>query len=105
MCIRDRYSTINALGWCLGAFVGSWLVVTLPSRINVGQFSLQLASNLPLVFFVSGVLRLLVSASLLKRFHEARAVEQASFAQLIWELPLLKPVAHLLVGPLSRAVK
>jgi MFS family permease len=99
------YSTINALGWCLGAFVGSWLVVTLPSRINVGQFSLQLASNLPFVFFVSGILRLLVSASLLKRFHEARAVEQASFTQLIWELPLLKPVAQLLAGPLSRAVK
>jgi MFS family permease len=94
------YSTINALGWCLGAFMGSWLVHALPSRISVGQFSLELASNLPLVFFVSGLLRLAVSGSFLKSFHEARAVEQAPFAQLVWELPLLKPLSRFLAGPL-----
>ncbi|HSC55709.1 MAG TPA: hypothetical protein VLC51_00825, partial [Nitrospira sp.] len=75
------------------------------SRIDVGQFSLQLASNLPLVFFVSGTLRLVVSTSLLRRFHEARAVEQAAFSQLVWELPLLKPIAQFLVSPLLRASK
>lgn len=99
------YSTINALGWCLGAFIGSWLVNALPSRIDVGQFSLQLASNLPLVFFVSGTLRLVVSTSLMRSFHEARAVEQAAFSQLVWELPLLKPIAQFLVSPLLRASK
>ena len=94
------YSTINALGWCLGAFIGSWLVHVLPSGITIGQYSLQLASNLPLVFFVSGVLRLAASGSFLRSFHEARAVEQAPFTQLFWELPLLKPLGQLLVGPL-----
>src|SRR6478736_873178 len=94
------YSTINAVGWCLGALMGSWLVNALPSRINIGHFSLQLASNLPLVFFVSGILRLVVSGSFLRSFHEARAVEQAPFTQLVWELPLLKPLGQLLVGPL-----
>ncbi len=94
------YSTINALGWCLGAFIGSWLVHVLPSGITIGRYSLQLASNLPLVFFVSGVLRLAASGSFLRSFHEARAVEQAPFTQLVWELPLLKPLGQLLVGPL-----
>jgi MFS family permease len=94
------YSTINALGWCLGALLGSWLVHALPSRITVGQYSLVLASNLPLVFFVSGLLRLAVSGSFLRSFHEARAVEQAPFTQLVWELPLLKPLGQLLVSPL-----
>lgn len=94
------YSTINALGWCLGAFLGSWLVHALPSRLSVGHLSLELASNLPVVFFVSGLLRLAVSASFVKSFHEARAVEQAPFAQLVWELPLLKPLSQFLVGPL-----
>lgn len=94
------YSTINALGWCLGAVMGSWLVHALPSRITIGQYSLVLASNLPLVFFVSGLLRLAVSGSFLRSFHEARAVEQAPFTQLVWELPLLKPLGQLLVGPL-----
>jgi MFS family permease len=98
------YSAINALGWCLGALMGSWLVDTLPSRIDIGTFSLNLASNLPVVFFVSGILRLMVSASLLRTFHEARAVEQAPFTQLVWELPLLKPLAQFFAGPL-RAIK
>ena len=88
------YSTINAVGWCIGAFAGSWLVATLPSRITLGQLSLELASNLPLVFFVSGVLRLAVSGSFLRSFHEARAVERAPFTELVWELPLLKPLAQ-----------
>ena len=92
-------STMNALGWCAGALVGSWLVNALPSRIDIGQFSLVPASNLPLVFFVSGMLRLAVSVGLLGRFHEARAVEAAPFAQLVCELPLLKPLAHFLVDP------
>jgi MFS family permease len=93
------YSTINALGWCVGALVGSWLVILLPSQIAIGQFSLSLASNLPLVFFVSGALRLAVSGSLLGAFHEARAVEHAPFTQLVWELPLLKPLVHFLASP------
>jgi len=93
------YSTINAFGWCVGAFAGSWLVNLLPSQVAIGQFSLPLASNLPLVFFVSGALRLVVSSSLLGTFHEARAVEQAPFTQLVWELPLLKPLAQFLASP------
>ena len=93
------YSTINALGWCVGALVGSWLVNLLPSQIAIAHFSLSLASNLPLVFFVSGALRLAVSGSLLGAFHEARAVEHAPFTQLVWELPLLKPLVHFLASP------
>lgn len=99
------YSTINAVGWSLGAFLGSWLVEALPSHIKVAQLSLQLASSLPLVFFVSGMFRLLVSASLIRSFHEARSVEQASMSQLFWELPLLKPISQFVIAPFSRASK
>jgi MFS family permease len=93
------YSTINAFGWCLGALMGSWLVIALPAQVTMGTHFLQLASNLPLVFFVSGLLRLAVSASFLWSFHEARAVEQIPLAHLVWELPLLKPIAQFLGVP------
>lgn len=99
------YSTINALGWCLGAFTGSWLIGILPLRIDAATLSLQLMSNLPLVFFLSGILRLAVSTSLLRSFQEARAVEAAPFHQLVWDLPFLKTLAPLLAGSFSRAGK
>ncbi len=99
------YSTINALGWSVGAFLGSWLVEVLPSHLEVAQLSLQLASNLPLVFFVSGTMRLLVSTSLLRSFHEARSVENIPLSQLLWELPLLKPLSQFVIGSFSRTGK
>src|SRR6185295_17100515 len=90
------YSTVNAVGWAIGALLGSWLVEHLPARIEWAGVVLQPASNLPFVFFLSGVLRLLVSSSLLGTFHEARLVERASRQRLFGELPLVKPVARLM---------
>jgi MFS family permease len=97
------YSTVNAIGWSVGALIGSWMVESLPSRIEWGGFVLQPISNLPFVFFLSGVFRFLVSSSLLGTFHEARQVAQASRQQLLWELPLVKPVAQFVGWTLSRS--
>ena len=88
------YSTVNAVGWSVGALLGSWLVEHLPSRIEWGGVVLHPISNLPFVFFLSGLLRLLVSSCLLGTFHEARQVTSISRQQLLWELPLVKPVAQ-----------
>ncbi len=87
-------NTVNALGWSLGAFVGSWLISVLPGNIHVGEWTVDPVSNLPFVFFLSGCLRLLVSASLLGTFHEARTVEQVPRYRLMWELPLLRSIAQ-----------
>ena len=97
------YSTVNAIGWLVGALLGSWLVEHLPSRIEWAGIILQPASNLPFVFFLSGVLRLLVSSSLLGTFHEARQVERVPRQQLLWELPLVKPVAQFVVWTLPKS--
>ena len=96
------YSTINAVGWTVGALIGSWLVERLPAGIEWAGIILQPASNLPFVFFLSGVLRLLVSVGLLGSFHEARLVECVPRRQLLWELPLLKPVAQFVVWTLPK---
>lgn len=89
------YSTVNAVGWSVGALLGSWLVGHLPAHIEWAGVSLQPISNLPFVFFLSGALRLLVSACLLGTFHEARQVEPLPRRQLLWELPIVKPIAQL----------
>ena len=96
------YSTINAIGWSVGALLGSWLVEHLPARIEWAGVVLQPASNLPFVFFLSGVLRLLVSSSLLGSFHEARQVEQVPRQQLLRELPFIKPVTQFVVWTLPK---
>jgi hypothetical protein len=53
---------------------------------------LELISNLPVVFLISGLLRLIVSVGLLRSLRESRNVELISFGGLCLELPLVKPL-------------
>jgi len=87
-------NTVNALGWSLGALVGSWLIHVLPGEIHFGTVTFDAGSKVPLVFFLSGCLRLLVSASLLGTFREVRIVEHIPQHRLMWELPLLRSIAQ-----------
>lgn len=88
-------SLVNACGWAAGTFLGSWLIGVLPDKVQLGQLTLHPAPNLPLIFFVSGLLRLLVSGTLVGRLREPREVERRAHGQLLWELPLLKPLGQL----------
>jgi MFS family permease len=99
------YSTVNAVGWSVGALLGSWLVEHLPSRIEWGGVVLQPVSNLPFVFFLSGILRLLVSSSLLGGFHEARRVERVPRQQLLLELQFVEPIARFVVWTLPKLTR
>ena len=76
----------------MGTLIGSWLIGTVPDSLQLGAVNLEPASNLPFIFFLSGVLRLIVSAVLLRTFHEPREVEHRAHRRLLWELPLLKPL-------------
>ena len=88
-------SIVNAIGWATGTMIGSILIDTIPSRLQAGTLTLEPASNLPFIFFLSGLLRVIVSATLLRTFHEPRQVEQRAHHRLLWELPLLKPLRQL----------
>jgi len=88
-------ATVNAIGWALGTLIGSWLISSVPASLQLGSVDLHPVSNLPFLFFLSGVLRLLVSASLLRTFREPRTVEHRAHHRLLWELPLLKPLRQL----------
>jgi MFS family permease len=96
------WNTINAMGWFAGAMLGSWLATVLPADFTLAGVELHLASNLQAVFFISGVLRLIVSLGLLRTFHEARPVEPITHRQLVTELPFVKPLTDVLAGRESR---
>ena len=87
------YNTVNALSLGAGAMLGSWLAAVLPADLVMAGVTLHLASNLPVVFFISGVLRLIVAMTLLGTFREGRTVIPISHRQLVHELPLIRPLA------------
>lgn len=96
------YHTVNSVGWFGGAVLGGWLATQLPSSLGMGLWHLTLASNLPLVFLISGVLRLVVSILLLATFKEHRQVLPISHRQFLAELPLIRPVAQTIISRESR---
>ncbi len=92
------WSTINAMGWFVGAMLGGWLATVVPAQISLAGIEWSLTSNLQAVFFISGVLRLCVSMGLLRTFHEARPVEPITHRQLVTKLPFVKPLSDVLAG-------
>lgn len=96
------WHTVNALGWFTGAMLGGWLAGVVPADIVLPGFERHLVSNLPLVFFISGALRFVVSLSLLRTFREARTVQAISHRKLFSELPLVKPLTDAIAGRESR---
>ncbi len=89
-------SAVNAVGWAFGTVIGSWLIGTMPAVVQIGDTAFHPVSNLPFIFFLSGVLRLIVSGALLGTFHEPRAVERRAHRRLVWELPLLRELRYVL---------
>jgi MFS family permease len=92
------WNTVNAIGWFAGAILGGWLAEVIQTHLALAGMELRLASNLQLVFFISGLLRLVVSLSLLGTFREIRAVEPISHGELLIELPLVKSLADVFSG-------
>jgi hypothetical protein len=95
-------NAVNASGWFLGAMAGSWLATVIPPQIDVFGTTIHPASNLPFLFAISGLLRLLVSLSLLRSFREPRTIRLPERRHIVWELPLLKPLVGLFPWRSSR---
>jgi MFS family permease len=89
-------NAMNAVGWGIGALTGSWLVTIIPAQLSLNLWHLAPASNLPFLFCLSGLLRLTIAFSLLRMFAEPRRITSPPLGHLVWELPLVKPLATLL---------
>ncbi|HJU04231.1 MAG TPA: hypothetical protein VJ692_03700, partial [Nitrospiraceae bacterium] len=95
-------NTVNALGSGAGALLGGWLASVAPSHLFLFGATLPLISNLPVLFLVSGILRFVVSMTLLKTFDEGRTVTPISHLRFVHELPLIKPLATAIGQRFSR---
>jgi len=88
-------NAMNAIGWGLGALTGSWLATVVPTHLRLAFWDLTPASNLPFVFFLSGLLRLAIAIGMLGRFGEPRRLESTPHGELVKELPLIKVLVAL----------
>ena len=96
------YNTVNAIGAGIGAMLGSWLATVAPSQLFLFGLIVPLASNLPILFLLSGMLRLLVSLTLLNSFKERRRVTPISHRDLLGELPFIKPITAVIGSRIIR---
>lgn len=88
-------NTINAMGWFVGALTGGWLAGWLPSRISGLGIDWSVGSNLPLLFLISGSLRLVVAILFLPKLRELRTESTCSPGRLLAHLPVLQPLHRL----------
>jgi MFS family permease len=84
---RMRYIAVsnatNGIAVCLGAVLGGLLVPRLPPLFGHSMVTL---------FLISGLLRALVAALLLRRISEVRQVRNTNAAELLFGRPSLSPV-------------
>lgn len=79
------YNVLNGISLFLGAMFGSLLLVWIKDP-------LVFVSVIPIVFFISGAARLLVSLIFIPRIKEVRQVEKAHEKELFWRLVAIEPV-------------
>ena len=76
----------------MGTMLGGWLSTVLTPEMIIGSFEVHFASNLPVIFLASALLRLAVAILFIKPLKEVRDVEPISHHELFLELPLIKPM-------------
>ncbi len=86
------YNSANALGILLGATLGGFLSRYLPSEIHLADISVQLISNLQLLFFISASVRLLVSLKFLPALRETRDVQPFIAKDLSMLIAQINPI-------------
>ena len=94
---------INGVAFLVGSLGGGYVASHLPTSFVVGPWAWRLASTLPVLFVLSGLMRLAAAALMLRKFREVREVEAIRHRDLIYRITNIKPIAgatfSLLAGP------
>ncbi len=86
---------MNAAGLFFGAVIGGFIDAAPPEIYTAGHMTVSFASNLPALFFISGLMRLVAGLALLKTFKEVRDVAPCTVRELIYRVSAIRPVAGL----------
>ena len=94
---------INGVAYLAGSLGGGYAASHLPTVFALGPWTWRPVSTLPVLFLLSGLVRLVAAILMLRKFREVRPVEEISHRQLIYRITNIKPIAgatfSLLAGP------
>lgn len=92
LCVAYQ-ALVNAACLLVGSLSGGYVATILPKSVQIGSWLWTPLSVLPAIFLISGILRLIASALLLKKFKEVRTVTPIRGGELIFRVSQLRPIA------------
>jgi MFS family permease len=87
------YGLINGVSVFAGSLAGAFVADHLPRTFSLGNWTWTPPFILPVVFFLSGLIRFLAAAFFLRRFKEVRPVEPIGHRELVFRMSHIKPIA------------
>lgn len=84
---------INGVAVLAGSLAGGFIAVRLPHSFDFGFLVWTPAFSLPVIFLLSGLMRITAAAFMLRKFREVRTVEPIRHLELIYLLSHIKPIA------------
>ena len=84
---------VNGVFVLFGSLCGAIAADHLPASFALGTWVWRPISALPVIFFLSGLIRLVAAGLLLKKFREVRPVEPIGHGQLIFRVSHIRPIA------------
>lgn len=84
---------VNGFFIFLGSFAGGYAAGHLPQSFSLGFWVWRPAFILPVIFLISGLIRLVATGIFLSKFKEVRPVEPIRHRELIFRVSHIRPIA------------
>ncbi len=84
---------VNAVFVVVGSLAGGYAAGHLPQSLSLGPWTWRPPFMLPVIFLISGLLRLIAAGIFLRKFKEVRPVEPIHYRELIFRVSHIKPIA------------
>lgn len=97
------HNLLSSVAVFLGASLGGWLALTLPTSIATPFGTFTWLSVFYGLFLCSSALRLLIASTFLPHLEEVRAVRRMTYHGLIFRVTRFSPISGLIFDVVSRA--